>query len=99
MKFLSIGSDPEVFIADDDGIVRSVIGKLGGSKRYPRDLGDGYFVQEDNVLAEYNIPPVGSMESFVEAINKGKKLIKDTLPRGFNVVVKTSHLMDESELQ
>lgn len=80
----TIGADPEVFIGDNES-VRSVIGKIGGTKAFPRplaDLGNGYAVQEDNVALEFNIPPCGSKREFINAINKAtgylEQLVKDT---------------------
>ena len=35
-----------------------VTGKLGGTKDYPKDIGNQCFCQEDNTMAEFNIPPV-----------------------------------------
>lgn len=67
---MRIGADPELFAVDLEGKFRSFIGKVGGTKQHPlviRD--DGCAVQEDNVAAEFNIPPCESAEKFIEAIN------------------------------
>lgn len=53
---LTLGSDPELFFMRD-GSPFPACGKLGGTKEYPRELGCG-FVQEDNVMAEFNTPVV-----------------------------------------
>jgi hypothetical protein len=68
----TIGADPEVFVGDDVS-VRSVIGKIGGSKHMPRPLvklGPGFAVQEDNVAMEFNIPACSTKAQFVSSINK-----------------------------
>lgn len=68
MQFL-IGADPEVFVGDDTQ-VRSIIGKIGGTKASPLALpiGEGFAVQEDNVALEFNIPASGSRAEFVKNI-------------------------------
>lgn len=70
MKF-SIGADPEIFFAEPSGKLRSVIGLLGGSKSRPFQWGgDGFAYLEDNVAAEFNIPPCTSVQEFSDAIFK-----------------------------
>jgi hypothetical protein len=47
---------------------KSSIGKIGGTKDNPLPvpaLGKGFFLQEDNVAVEYNIPPAGRSTNFV----------------------------------
>jgi hypothetical protein len=64
MKVKAIGADPE-YLVTSNGEPYPVIGLIGGSKYEPIDLGNGYFGQEDNVLAEGNIPPAYSEKEFV----------------------------------
>lgn len=68
---IKLGCDPEAFLKDVNGQLKSSIGKIGGSKLAPMPLplGDGYCVQEDNVALEFNIPPAEGRSSFVESIN------------------------------
>ncbi len=67
---LKLGCDPEMFLMDIHGSLKSSIGKIGGSKMDPMPLpiGPGYAVQEDNVAIEFNIPPAEGRSSFVESI-------------------------------
>jgi hypothetical protein len=69
---LTLGCDPELFLADAAGAVHSCIGLIGGTKAVPAQLplGDGYAVQEDNVAVEFNIPPAGSREEWDSSIQK-----------------------------
>jgi hypothetical protein len=56
---MKIGFDPEFFLRDKaTGKLISAIGLVGGSKDNPKPIGNGCFVQEDNVAVEFNIPPV-----------------------------------------
>lgn len=66
VKLVTLGSDPEVFLADGDYIVPS-IGLIGGTKEVPLPVEKGA-VQEDNVLAEFNIDPVTTEDMFVSHI-------------------------------
>lgn len=63
---VTIGADPEVFVSQGTQVL-SAIGKLGGSKHTPRPVKDGA-VQEDNVLAEFNIKPAQSVQEFIHNI-------------------------------
>jgi hypothetical protein len=97
-----IGSDPELFLEDAQGKIISAIGKIGGTKKKPRpvkELGRGFAVQEDNVLVEYNTPPVGGPESWVES----HKIMRDYLTNlvgqlGLKLSKKASHSMDEDQM-
>lgn len=85
MKYL-IGSDPEMFFKDiDTGKIGSVIGKLGGTKDVPIAIGNGCMMQEDNILAEFNIPPVQTLNDFVAHLDYSKEYIA-TLLKGNNLV-------------
>jgi hypothetical protein len=56
---ITLGADPEVFVLDTDGEFTTGCGKIGGTKHKPLALPrEGYFIQEDNVMAEFNVPPV-----------------------------------------
>lgn len=76
---ISLGSDPEFFITDKENNLKSIIGLIGGTKDNPRPLNNGYYVQEDNVAAEYNIPPSFSKEEFIYNIHRPQELIAQIL--------------------
>jgi hypothetical protein len=98
MKFLSIGSDPELFL-EKDGKIVSAIGLIGGTKKKPKSLKiQGYYVQEDNVLVEFNTPPVSTRDEFINAIRTGKALVADELDGGYKLVIQSSHVMDPDQL-
>lgn len=72
-----LGCDPELFLQDAaEGFISS-IGRIGGSKQFPRplELGDGYAVQEDNVAIEFNIPAAEAKESFINNITKAREYL------------------------
>lgn len=75
-----LGADPEVFVGDKQSI-RSIIGKIGGTKDHPLPLpiGDGFAIQEDNVAVEYNIPASESKQLFVENITSAMEFIGGVL--------------------
>ncbi len=92
---LSVGADPECFVQEDDKII-SVIGLLGGSKEEPRPV-EGGAVQEDNMLAEFNIEPAKSAASFVKNINTVVSSLEGVL-EGKQVVFKPSHHFDKKDI-
>ena len=85
---ITIGSDPEEFLQDLTGRIVSAEGKIGGSKESPRKLSEvGHAVQEDNVMIEYNIPPVVSEDDFVRELNLTKDLIMEHVLKGAYTMV------------
>ena len=98
LQFISIGSDPEVFVTYKKEVI-SAEGLIGGSKAEPREIEDGYCVQEDNVLLEYNIPVCYTKPDFVEAIHKGLTLGKLVLSKDYDISIIASNVMDPKWLQ
>ncbi len=99
MHKFSIGADPEIFLTKEDKL-RSAIGIVGGSKENPRDLGDGIKVQEDNVAAEFNIPPADNFEDFDKYIQAGLDKIEGIANRqGYNIAIVASGHFSEEDLQ
>ncbi len=101
MTDITIGSDPEVFIfSEEKNRIVPAVGLVGGTKHYPRPvLGrDGYFVQEDNVLGEYNIPPTTQSMGFVMAIQNGLKYLQEQLPPKHKTFIQASYRFPEKDL-
>lgn len=70
MSLVRIGSDPETFLKHaKTGEFISSVGLIGGSKDEPMPIGEGCFVQEDNVTVEFNTPPTADVKAFVNSIN------------------------------
>jgi len=98
----TLGSDPEFFITDKQGRLKSIIGLLGGTKDEPRWIDDfGEFkVQEDNVAAEYNIPPCNSKLEFITAIKWPQQVIAQLVgTKNFSISTKASGHFDPNQLQ
>ncbi len=100
-KFM-IGCDPEVFVADAQGALRSIIGTIGGTKEAPRPLpiGEGFAVQEDNVAMEFNIPPAATRNQFVDRIKAARgfldTVVKDAF--GLQIVNSSAEVFPDAEL-
>ena len=63
-KTILIGTDPEVFLQNSDGFIKSAIPFIPGSKAKPYFISDeGHAIQTDNILAEFCVPPVKLSES------------------------------------
>ena len=60
-----VGSDPEVLICNKDGKIVSAVGKVGGTKEFPRKVAGGH-IQEDNVMAEMNPTPAATKQEFID---------------------------------
>lgn len=77
MKFHALGADPEFFLIKN-GKPFSAEGVFGGTKDKPKpllDLPAGFFIQEDNVAGEFNIPPSGTAIEFSNNIHKALRKI------------------------
>lgn len=100
---VTCGADPEAFLIDIHGVLRSSIGKIGGSKHFPMPLplGEGYAVQEDNVALEFNIPPAESSQQFVKSIRATLVLLSDSVHERFNYTISnlSAASFPEEELQ
>jgi len=64
----TIGADPELFLINNQQKLISVVGLIGGSKEEPMPIGNGCAIQEDNVAAEFCIPPCTSADTFISSI-------------------------------
>lgn len=76
---VKLGCDPEMFMVDAAGALRSAIGLIGGSKAVPAPLplGDGYAAQEDNVAVEFNTPASEDEEQWNASIDKTITFLED----------------------
>ncbi len=70
-SLIAVGTDPEVFIRDTkkEKFV-SGEGLIGGTKEEPTPIAEGGFaIQEDNVMAEFCVPPARDAETMADNID------------------------------
>lgn len=91
---ISIGTDPEVFITNNNQVV-SAIGLIGGTKKKPYLVNEGG-LQEDNVLAEFNIDPCFNEDEFSDRIDKVLHQLEERIGENYSTLIKPSHIFDES---
>jgi hypothetical protein len=82
-----LGTDPELFLySEEKSKFVPVCGLVGGTKDEPIPISNikGFSLQEDNVAAEFTIPPVTNITDWVNNINFVKNYITDTIltPKG-----------------
>ena len=65
---VTIGADPEVFFKNKDNLVVPACGMIGGTKEKPIPVLRGA-LQEDNIMAEFNIDPSDDVDIFIHNIN------------------------------
>lgn len=97
---MRLGCDPEVLLVDiaTKKFISSV-GFIGGSKDYPRDIGEGCAVQEDNVTVEFNTPPCASAEAYINSINYNLDYIRNHVALfGLEVLITPSAVYDDDQL-
>lgn len=102
----TIGADPELFIINEKtGKVVSSIGIIPGIKGEPyvsEDMPKGFGLETDNILAEFNIPPVTSCEGFINAMNYMKDYITNFVKRinpDYGIKCSAYEVVDEDQLQ
>lgn len=99
---VTLGADPEVFGETFEGKLKSLVGLIGGSKHNPHYIDDhgGFALQEDNVAAEYNIPPATTKEQFIEYILWPQQAIARLLEtNNLKISTKASGIFDKTELR
>lgn len=101
IKNVKLGADPELFLVRNGEII-SAEGLIGGTKEEPKPISKkGHFIQEDNVMVEYNIPPVDTEEDFVSE----HKFVLDyltilaNLQDGAKLAIQASGELDRKYLQ
>lgn len=101
----TIGSDPECFIYNSKtkSIVSSV-GLIPGEKGNPfRDakMPEGFGLETDNILAEFNIPPVNNLQDWLKNMEYMKTYIKNYVKKvnpDYTILCKASAIVDKSQL-
>lgn len=106
LENILIGTDPECFIFNNKtGKVKSSIKLIPGTKQHPHhieELGDGFALQTDNILAEFNVPPVNDVHSFINNINKMKDYIRNFVKaadENLDILCAASQVVPKSELR
>ena len=81
IRNITLGSDPEFGAFDENGIPRSAVGFIPGTKNDPYPLTENgeYSIQIDNVGVEGCVPPTKTKEDFVNSIMTIKKLVNAKL--------------------
>ena len=92
-----VGADPEMFVAHAGQLV-SGIGMIGGSKYNPRPVDKGA-IQEDNVLAEFNIDPASCEDEFVGNIQYVIQQLQSVLPPKHTLECVQSYSFTEAYLR
>jgi hypothetical protein len=101
MTHLTFGTDPEFMVwSRNKKKVVSAIPLLLGSNKYSKlDLGDGFSIFPDNVLAEGTFPPSLNTEqtikNFRDFITKVQKVLED---QSAHLITRAAHNYDKNEL-
>jgi hypothetical protein len=103
---LTFGADPELFIINTKTKkVVSAVGLIPGEKGNPwrsEDMPKGFGLETDNILAEFNIPPVKDGVSFINNIQYMQNYI-DRFVKAINpdlgIKCAASQIVPSSELQ
>lgn len=97
---IKLGADPEFFLFDNiKETVISAEGLIGGTKKKPIEISEvGHCIQEDNVMAEFNIPPAIDAESFSRDIQFVIDYIDNMLPTHIVPYIKPSFELNSEYL-
>ena len=96
---IKIGADPEYFLKDSKGKVKSAEGLIGGTKETPLSISKfGHAIQEDNVMVEFNIPPAETKKQFVKDLNFVLDYVDDKVkPLGLSRNIISSAVISQEE--
>ena len=102
----TLGSDPELFIIDTStNKVVSSIGIIPGVKDDPyraEDMPEGFGIETDNILAEFNIPPCKSIVEWVNNIEYMKDYLRSFVKRinsNYDIKCSAYEEVDSDQLQ
>ena len=87
---LSIGADPEIFMTNEQGLVRSAHGVIPGTKEKPHEVPFGA-IQVDGLALEFNIEPAENAFDFTRNVNTVMREMKKRLPEGYSYAIKGHH--------
>lgn len=98
---IMVGSDPEIFVENQNGKIVSGIGLIPGDKEEPYPISNsGHCIQVDNIAWEFNIPPSKTADDFSENIQYVlSHLEEEALSHGLVLSKKSSGVIDASELE
>ena len=102
---ITIGADPELFIVDNNNKVISAVGLIPGEKGKPYvadNMPKGFGMEIDNILGEFNIPPVKLRSGFVNNINYMKDYIDNFVKQinpNYGIQCIASRMVDDDQLQ
>lgn len=106
LENILIGTDPECFIFNTKtNKVKSSVKIIPGTKQHPHhieELGPGFALQTDNILAEFNVPPTDNINNFVDNITKMKDYIRkfvQEIDENLDVLCAASQNVPKSELR
>jgi glutaredoxin len=100
-----IGADPEVFIFNTtsnkivsvEGMIKTPEGE--GTKQHPLVVEGEFKLQEDNVLAEYNIPACSTLQEWLDAHDFMLNAINVFVPDDCSYKIQASATLDDEFLQ
>ena len=106
IKSFTVGADPELFIYDtakkkiisSDGIIPGEKGDPYRSEYMP----EGFGLEVDNILAEFNIPPCTTKEEWIHHMNYMKDYIRNFVKKvnpNYDILSIASAHIDEDQLQ
>lgn len=102
---ITVGADPELFIIDSNKKVISAVGLIPGEKGNPyraENMPEGFGLETDNILAEFNIPPVSDQVGFINNILYMQSYIRDFVQNinpSYDIQCIASRLVDKDQLQ
>lgn len=74
-----VGADPEIFVRNKKGQLRSAHGLIPGTKKEPYKVKNGA-VQVDGMALEFNIDPADTKEAFIHNVGSVMRQLGDMVP-------------------
>jgi len=94
---ITLGSDVEMAVVDENGNLKDITGLIGGTKEKPIWF-DNYNIQEDNVNVEYAINPCATLEQWINYHGEALNGVLNILPLHYDVRISASNVYPDSQL-
>ena len=104
IKEVTLGADPEVALRDVNNRVVPCYGIIPGTKASPfaineNDKFTGFSIQRDGFMAEFNIPPCKTCDSFVSSIQQGLKYLEANCVDGHKPYIISTYYAPDEQLE
>jgi hypothetical protein len=96
---LTTGADPELLLRNrKTKKIVSAIPIVPEGKENPKSLGNGFGMQHDNVLLEFQVPPSKGKKEFIATLSEGLRRVTKVIGKNYELVAQASYIFPKKLL-